>query len=168
VLPRGRDEQRWPDFAKEGGGRRSGLRGWSSSGASPVTGWVPWTRFLITNLLAMTSLPGDLMLQSGEKKLVSRWPWRLRLQIDQREEEGWGFDGDDLKTCTGTTKRKGNGDTNAMMCSPSTKDERRRRKSSPELRRSRRSRGSQRSRRRIRMTSSSPEVRWNLVDAKVR
>jgi hypothetical protein len=38
VLTRGRDERRWTDFIEEGGGRRSGLRGWSSSGASPATG----------------------------------------------------------------------------------------------------------------------------------
>jgi hypothetical protein len=37
---------------------------------------------------------------------------------------------------TGTVKRKGNDETNAMVCSPSAKDERWRRKSSPELERS--------------------------------
>jgi hypothetical protein len=55
---------------------------------------------------------------------------------EQRAEERWGFDGDDIQTCTGTAKRKGNNETNAMVCSPSAKDERRRRKSSPELERS--------------------------------
>jgi hypothetical protein len=53
-----------------------------------------------------------------------------------REEGRWRFDGGDLKTCTGTAKRKGNEETNAMMFSPSAKDERQRRKSSPELERS--------------------------------
>jgi hypothetical protein len=52
---------------------------------------------------------------------------------EQRGEERWGFDGDDIQTCTGTAKRKGNNETNAMVCSPSAKNERRRRKSSPEL-----------------------------------
>jgi hypothetical protein len=52
---------------------------------------------------------------------------------EQRGEEGWGFDGDDIQTCTGTAKRKGNDETNAMVCSPSANDEQWRRKSSPEL-----------------------------------
>jgi hypothetical protein len=52
---------------------------------------------------------------------------------EQRGEEGWGSDGDDIQTCTGTAKQKGNYDTNVMVCSPSAKDERWRGKSSPEL-----------------------------------
>jgi hypothetical protein len=77
----------------------------------------------------------------------------------QREEERLRFGGDDIQTCTGMAKRKGNNETNAMVCSPSVKDERRRRKSSPELERSRRRSGKTRrswgrrqSRRRIRVT----------------
>jgi hypothetical protein len=49
----------------------------------------------------------------------------------QGGKEIWGFHGDDIQTYTGTAKRKGNDETNAMMCSPSAKDERWRRKSSP-------------------------------------
>jgi hypothetical protein len=55
---------------------------------------------------------------------------------EQRGGERWGFDGDDIQTCTGMAKRKGNDETNAMVCSPLAKDEQRRRKSSPELERS--------------------------------
>jgi hypothetical protein len=55
------------------------------------------------------------------------------VSCEQRGEERWGFDEDDVQTCTGTAKRKGNDETNAMMCLASAKDERRRRKSSPEL-----------------------------------
>jgi hypothetical protein len=42
-----------------------------------------------------------------------------------REEESWGFDGDDFQTCTGTAKRNEIDEVNAMVCSPSAKDERR-------------------------------------------
>jgi hypothetical protein len=101
----------------------------------------------------------------------------------------------DHETVDWVAKRKGNDETNAMVCSPSAKDERRRRKSSPELERSSPElgkmteatmdsrdwahhgveldegisrvvstcTGSARFRRK-----SSPEARWNLVDAKVR
>jgi hypothetical protein len=56
----------------------------------------------------------------------------------QGGKERWGFYGDNIQTYTGMAKRKGNNETNAMVCSPSAKDERWRRKSSPELERSRR------------------------------
>jgi hypothetical protein len=69
-----------------------------------------------------------------------------------REEESWEFDGDDFQMCTGMATRNEIDEVNAMVCSPSAKDERRRRKNSPELRRSRRSWGRWRSRRRIRVT----------------
>jgi hypothetical protein len=73
VLTRGRDEQRWPDFTEEGDGTRVFV-----GGAPPVRlqrrVGVPWTRFRIANLLAMTSWPGGWML-SVEQKLVSSWLW---------------------------------------------------------------------------------------------
>jgi hypothetical protein len=109
------------------------------------------------------------------------------VSYEQRGEERWGFDEDDIQTCTGTAKRKGNDETNAMMCSPSSKDERRRRKTSPELGkiteatsdlRDRAHHGVELDERNSRVVSictgsarflrkSSPEVRRNLVDAKV-
>jgi hypothetical protein len=70
---------------------------------------------------------------------------RALMDVDRNITEGkkgkQGLDRNDLQTRTRTTKRKGNDKANAMVCSPSAKDERRRRKSSPELRRSRRSWG---------------------------
>jgi hypothetical protein len=71
-----------------------------------------------------------------------------------RHRKRWqrGLDGNDHETVDWMAKRKGIDETNAMVCSPSAKDERHRWKSSPELRRSRRSWGRRQSRRRIRMT----------------
>jgi hypothetical protein len=67
------------------------------------------------------------------------------------EQVGWkGFDGDDHEIVDWMAKRKGIDETNAMVCSPSAKDERRLRKSSLELR-SHRSWGRWRSRRQIRV-----------------
>jgi hypothetical protein len=43
-------------------------------------------------------------------------------------------DGDDIQTCTGTAKWNEIDKVNAIVCSPSAKDERWRRMSSPELR----------------------------------
>jgi hypothetical protein len=99
-----------------------------------------------------------------------------------------GLDGNDHETVDWTAKRKGNDETNAMVCSPSAKDERWRRKSSLELERTMESTSDSRDRphhgvelgegnskvvsictgsARFRR-KSSPEVRRNLVDAKVR
>jgi uncharacterized protein (UPF0333 family) len=54
----------------------------------------------------------------------------------QGGNEIWGFNGNVIQTYTGTAKQKGNDETNAMVCSPPAKDERRRWKISPELERS--------------------------------
>jgi hypothetical protein len=43
-------------------------------------------------------------------------------EIERGGEERRGSDGDDIQMCTGTAKRKGIDETNAMVCSPSAKD----------------------------------------------
>jgi hypothetical protein len=50
-------------------------------------------------------------------------PWRLTGTETEGKKRKLGLDGNDLQTRTGKAKRKGNDETNAMVCSPSAKDE---------------------------------------------
>jgi hypothetical protein len=52
---------------------------------------------------------------------------------EQRDEERWGLNGDDLQTCTGTAKPNDIDEANATVCSPSAREEWWRRKGWPKL-----------------------------------
>jgi hypothetical protein len=117
-------------------------------GGPAVSGWGSLDALRIAHLLAMMALPGGWRLRSAGSSYRAGHGDCNRTERGRDIEIWWGRP----QNVQGTAKRKGNDETNTMMCSPSAKDERRWRKSSPELRRSHRSWGRWRSRRRNRVT----------------
>jgi hypothetical protein len=129
VLTSGRDGRRWPNLGRRrednGGNMRLGLLARGCAFQRPSVGHTHGRA------------------ESSGRASHGGWPER-----DTGKKRKQGLDGNDIQTRTGTTKWKGNDEANAMVCSASAKDERRRWKSSSELRRSRRSWGRWRSRHR--------------------
>jgi hypothetical protein len=125
---------RWIAHRRWGGPRSAGIEedgGSLHPAASGFHGRSSPVRLPVTRLVGGREVRwgeargGDCLLRRSTQSANRQWPAAVLWYCRSREQVGWkGFDGDDHEIVDWTTKRKGIDEMNAMVCSPSAKDER--------------------------------------------